>query len=305
MQFPLESLPGTSLPLRPKQGRQPRRVASGSERVLTGKLLQKVRKEVKVASFGAQADMCFPFLFIPASSMVVQQFEVKAKENSVVGGIALDTGIVVAKGDRLIIKAPEDDTWACGALADLTSNANGLAAGNKYGGVYGTMPSPTTGAQFPYGSLVGSLDGGKSHFLVGTQFDAPVPQAGTLSLCYWDGNSEDNTGFVTVTVETLTNGSPVSFNPAGTRWSVAAMDKNGNVGGFHPTPWEFQAQSMKAGTLWVGSYKLIQGSNNKYACEIMPPGSNKVSDSFDVEFVTADRFIATKAGAPYRSGKKI
>jgi hypothetical protein len=133
----------------------------------------------------------------------LSSFDVKAKENSAVGGIALDTGIIVAKGDRLIIKAAEDQTWSCGALADYTSNANGLVAGNKYGGVYGNMTLPTSGAVLPYGSLVGSLDGGKSHFLVGTNFDAPVSQAGTLSLCYWDANSEDNTGSVTVSVQTV------------------------------------------------------------------------------------------------------
>ncbi len=138
-----------------------------------------------------------------ASPMPTKQFEVKAKEHSVTGGSALNTGVVVAKGDRLIIKAAEDDTWACGALPDLTSNANGLVAGNKYGGVYGNMLSPTTGALLPYGSLVGSLDGGKSYFLVGTQYDTPAQLAGTLTLCYWDGNSEDNTGSVNVSVDVV------------------------------------------------------------------------------------------------------
>ncbi|MFN6131322.1 MAG: hypothetical protein ACK46L_00160 [Synechococcaceae cyanobacterium] len=137
---------------------------------------------------------------VAASTRPAQQFEVKAKENSITGGSALNTGFAVAQGDRLIIKAAEDDTRACGG-SDMTSNANGLIAGNKYGGVYGTMPAPTTGGSFPFGSLVGSLDGGKSYFLVGTNFDAPVPQAGTLSLCFWDGNSDDNIGSITVTVD--------------------------------------------------------------------------------------------------------
>jgi hypothetical protein len=145
--------------------------------------------------------------------MAAKQFEVKAKENSATGGIALNTGIVVAKGDRLIIKAAEDQTWSCGALADYTSNANGLVAGNKYGGVYGNMLSPTSGALLPYGSLVGSLDGGKTHFLVGTQYDAPVQQTGTLSLCYWDANSEDNTGSVIVSVDTVRSFVVVRVDP--------------------------------------------------------------------------------------------
>jgi hypothetical protein len=47
-----------------------------------------------------------------ASTIPVQQFEVKAKENSLTGGTALNTGITVAKGDKLMIKVAEDDTWS-------------------------------------------------------------------------------------------------------------------------------------------------------------------------------------------------
>jgi hypothetical protein len=237
--------------------------------------------------------------------MAVQKLQVKAKENSINGGIALDTGITVAIGDRLIIKAAETETWSCGAAADMTSNADGLVAGNKYGGVYGTMKSPTTSDNFPYGSLVGSLDGGKSFFLVGIQFDASVAQAGTLSLCFWDGNSEDNTGSVTVSVDTVPKDNRATFTPAGTRWSVAAMDNTGTVGGYQGTPWEFQSQSMNAGALWAGSYSAIQGRDGKFWCEITHAGATAVTGTFEVVFVTADRFIATKNGSLYRFGKKI
>jgi hypothetical protein len=132
--------------------------------------------------------------------MAPTQFEVKAKEHSATGGTPLNTGVFVDRGDRLKITAKEDDTWCCG-LSDMTSNANGLVAGNKYGGEYGYMLSPTSGALFPYGSLVGSLDGGKTHFIVGTSYDKPVQKSGTLTLCYWDGNAEDNTGSVNVSVD--------------------------------------------------------------------------------------------------------
>ena len=49
------------------------------------------------------------------------------------------------------------------------------------------------------------------------------------------------------------------------------MDNNGTLGGFHPTPWECQSHTMNAGSLWVGSFKRIQGNDNKMMCEIMPP----------------------------------
>ena len=131
--------------------------------------------------------------------MAVKTFEVKAKENCSSGGAALNTGINVAKGDKLTISAKDDDTWSCGA-GDRDSNANGLIAGNQYGGVYGNYTDPA-GAVFPLGSLVGSLDDGKTFFLVGTKFDAAAPQSGTLSLWFWDVSAGDNAGSITASVD--------------------------------------------------------------------------------------------------------
>jgi hypothetical protein len=97
----------------------------------------------------------------------------------------------------------------------------------------------------------------------------------------------------------------MSFNPAGTKWSVAAMDNNGAIAGFHPVPWEFHQQSMNAAALWVGGYSAIPGSLDGFSCEILAAGAANVSDSFQVFFLTGDRFIATKGGALYRFGKRI
>ncbi len=95
----------------------------------------------------------------------------------------------------------------------------------------------------------------------------------------------------------------MAFNPAGTQWSVASFDNAGNLGSFNPTPWEFHAEAMNAGTLWYGGYVPVAGSDNSFSCEIMSNGV--VIDTFEVVFVTADRLIATKAGALYRFGKKL
>jgi hypothetical protein len=97
----------------------------------------------------------------------------------------------------------------------------------------------------------------------------------------------------------------MSFNPSGTQWSVAAFDNNGALGGFHPTPWEFHRTAMHAGRFWVGGYAPVAGSDDRYACEILGEGASAVSDGFEVVFVTADRFIATKDGALYRFGKRL
>ncbi len=96
----------------------------------------------------------------------------------------------------------------------------------------------------------------------------------------------------------------MSFNPAGTKWSVAAFDNNGAIGQFHPVPWEFHAEAMNAGNLWYGGYKPIPGCDNGFASEIIMASGGE-HDTFEVYFLTADRFIATERGALYRFGKKL
>jgi len=124
------------------------------------------------------------------------QFVVKAKENSVSGGTGLVTGVSVTKGQLLTISVPADDKWRAGA-ADRESNANGL--GNPFGGNYGVFTKAPF--SFFYGSLVGSLDEGKTFFAVGTRMEMSIliPN-GRLLLYYWDVNNADNSGEITATV---------------------------------------------------------------------------------------------------------
>lgn len=124
------------------------------------------------------------------------QFIVKAKENSVSGGTPMITGVSVTKGQLLTISVSPDDKWSAGA-ADRESNANGL--GNPFGGNYGVFTNASF--SFFYGSLVGSLDEGKTYFAVGTRLEMSIliPN-GRLLLYYWDSNNTDNTGEITATV---------------------------------------------------------------------------------------------------------
>ena len=106
------------------------------------------------------------------------------------------TGVTVTKGQLLTISVPADDKWRAGA-ADRESNANGLS--NPFGGNYGVF---TKGPfSFFYGSLVGSLDEGKTFFAVGTRLEMSIliPN-GRLLLYYWDVNNADNSGEITATV---------------------------------------------------------------------------------------------------------
>ena len=125
--------------------------------------------------------------------MSTSVFHVLAKENSVSGGTGLNTGLALQPGQLLVLDVDPNETWSAGA-ADRTSNANGL--GNPLGGNFGLF---TRGSQsFLYGALVGSLDGGKTFFGVGTNLTMTVLTKGTLTLYYWDSNSGDNTGGVYV-----------------------------------------------------------------------------------------------------------
>lgn len=124
------------------------------------------------------------------------QFEVKAMENSISGGSPLDTGITVTKGQLLTINVPPDDMWSAGA-DDRESNANGLS--NPFGGDFGVFTH--NGFSFFFGALIGSLDGGKTFFAVGTRMEMSILiPAGRLTLFYWDSNNHDNSGSVTATV---------------------------------------------------------------------------------------------------------
>ena len=97
----------------------------------------------------------------------------------------------------------------------------------------------------------------------------------------------------------------MSFNPAGTKWSVAAMDNDGKISSFHGTPWEFNQESMNGGALWTGGYRAVPDSDGSYTCQILSAGSTNPTEGFEVVFVTPERFIATKDGKLYRFGKKI
>jgi hypothetical protein len=131
--------------------------------------------------------------------MATFQFQVKAKENSVSGGVPLDTGISLAPGQVLTISVSPDDTWSAGA-ENRTSNANGL--GNPLGDNFGFFAK--NGFSFLYGSLIGSLDRGQTFFPVGTRLEMTILSQGTLSLFYWDSNNTDNSDFVTATVAVYT-----------------------------------------------------------------------------------------------------
>ena len=122
-------------------------------------------------------------------------YKVGAKQNSVSGGVGLNTGVKLAPGNLLTVCVDVNDTWAAGK-DQRTSNANGL--GNPLGADFGTYTKGDF--NFLFGSLIGSLDGGKTFFAVGTRLEMTILNKGELSLYYWDNNNADNKGTVTANV---------------------------------------------------------------------------------------------------------
>lgn len=128
--------------------------------------------------------------------MISKTIAVAAKANSVTGGAGAKPNITVKTGQLLVITVAASDTWSAG-VADRTSNANGL--GNPLGGQYGLHQIGNS--KFLFGSLVGSLDGGKTFFGVGTYLAMTAVTSGELTLYYWDSNNGDNSGSVTANIQ--------------------------------------------------------------------------------------------------------
>jgi hypothetical protein len=128
--------------------------------------------------------------------------DIYAQTNSSSGaGAALDTGIDLIAGNRLVSIVDPLDCWSAGP-ANRVSNANGLdglsPAPCQPTGNYGFHSQD--GESFRFGALVGRI-GASDWFLLGTSFDAVVTQAGRLFLVYWDSNSSDNSGWVTARID--------------------------------------------------------------------------------------------------------
>ncbi len=123
-------------------------------------------------------------------------FTVMAKQNSAgTGGVGLSTGLGVTPGQLLTISVDPCDTWS--ARPDWpAANANGL--GNPFSNNNGELTQ--NGSTFLWGSLVGSLDGGRTFFAVGTRLEMTVLRKGKLTLHYWDTDSANNSGSVVATV---------------------------------------------------------------------------------------------------------
>ncbi len=137
------------------------------------------------------------------------QVTIDAKNNSSTAAQFIDTGIEVAIGYLLIINVDPQQTWTpYASYPQSTVDANGISVlTKKIDGIYKEEPgarSQEVNFQFPFGSLVGTVDGGRTYFPVGTHLEMTLLYQVTtpkLTLLFWGGDKNTNSGSITVNVE--------------------------------------------------------------------------------------------------------
>jgi hypothetical protein len=127
---------------------------------------------------------------------------VDAMGNSIGGGAALNTGVVVQSGQWLNITADASQTWNFGSGdPTYTTDADG-----KAGWIMEALNPDSSLFQAAIGALVGQIDNG-NFFTVGTSFHGQVTDSGTLQLWYWDSDSWNNIGAVEANISVPEPGS--------------------------------------------------------------------------------------------------
>ncbi|WP_155893961.1 hypothetical protein [Cystobacter fuscus] len=89
-----------------------------------------------------------------------------------------------------------------------------------------------------------------------------------------------------------------------TSWSVGALgDAAMTKDAPHPTPWVFQADgSVRAQGYWVGAWVSYPDQNKLKVTIVTTSG---LTDTFEVDFLTSNWFVATKNNQLYRYGKRL
>ncbi len=208
--------------------------------------------------------------------MALYQFDVHAKENSVSGsGRPKETNITLSRGDTLVITVPPTQRWNAGS--NLWSNANGLDNSHLH-----TIRGFTCLA----GSLVGSLDNGRTFFFVGTRLELPILlTTGTLSLYYWDTDSDNNSGFVTATV-VVTKASSADSKPLSAR---ASLDKL--IQGYD----RFKNQQPLSNNITLGEIKKHADHQHPFAI-ILACADSRVPPEIIFDQKIGDLFVIRVAG---------
>ena len=124
--------------------------------------------------------------------------------NSYVPEALLDTDIKLQPGDLLTIESHPRDLWS----PDTANFVNATGRKEDDSKPYGYQAYKSH--NYRLGSLIGSLDGGKTFFPVGTHLEMTVLNEGQLSFCFWDCDYGNNVGSVTAFVKVVRSGKNIT-----------------------------------------------------------------------------------------------
>ncbi len=136
-------------------------------------------------------------------------FKIDAKVNCSTESTFFDTKIDLDYGDLLIVDVDTQEKWsAYGFSSKSWVNANGISfATQTHDGIYQEPSGTARGIaqyadfQFPFGSLVGTVDNGTTYFPIGTHLELTVLRSGRLKLVFWGGDHNTNDGAIVANIE--------------------------------------------------------------------------------------------------------
>lgn len=121
---------------------------------------------------------------------VISNFEVFANDNSIAGGTGVSVGSFLI-GEAIVFTSDPNDTWEM-SPGDLIVNADGAKD------PLATAGGLTSGV----GLLVGSWDNGVTFLAIGVSEEVVVPADASLTLWCFDSDKDNNSGSITVSVQT-------------------------------------------------------------------------------------------------------
>jgi hypothetical protein len=156
---------------------------------------------MKSKSFLSSAVVLLLSALCHTSQATTVQINVQASQTRTSPSNGIDTGIFINVGDQISITSSKTDLWNV-RPGYSNQNADGSPI-NCNSGNTGTCSAYWTsfGLTAPVGALAGYIGNGDS-FLIGTNFQKLASTSGELFLHSFDGVWQDNTGEISVSINT-------------------------------------------------------------------------------------------------------
>ena len=240
------------------------------------------------------------------------QFDIDAKANSVSRTDApplLKTGLCLQPGDLITVDVHPLDFWSL-LERDLSFSisANGRRSDGTFRFGLGYDRLDKVGHNFVYGSLVGTLDGGKTFFPVGTHLEMTALTTGNLALACWDVDFANNAGVIRAYVKVVRDGITI------TQPSNVVTDDSLNLGlfknlselrtkiPFDPKTciWLAAKCDLSPSLINTELAVIMTDPNKKYKLQVtVTPGSAGFKNTIGIFPVAADGSVAgVKPGDP-------